>query len=219
MAHTNITGMRWVGLDGARGQGRVRAIVQRVGVQARGPAAGGARGPHPGRLRLRVPHVRPRARGEVELRPHDAARRLAAHAMYPTGANGATQAIIDAETLGGFLERQVGCSARPDWAAALAGYQDQRLPATAQIVRVNRSTGPDSVLQMVEDRAPDGFENIKDVCSKEELEGVGLRYKTLTHALKDIVNEKAKLTESLAERFNGYSMQCTQPCPRLRDPS
>ncbi|ROV95640.1 hypothetical protein VSDG_05320 [Cytospora chrysosperma] len=126
----------------------------------------------------------------------------AAHAMYPTGANGATQAIIDAETLGGFLERQVGGSARPDWAAALAGYQDQRLPATAQIVRVNRSTGPDSVLQMVEDRAPDGFEVIQDVCSKEELEGVGLRYKTLTHALKDIVNEKAKLTESLAERFN-----------------
>lgn len=124
----------------------------------------------------------------------------AAHAMYPTGANGATQAIIDAETLGGFLEGQMG-KARPDWAAALTGYQDQRLPATAQIVRVNRATGPDSVLQMVEDRAPDGFENIHNLFSKEELEEAGLRYKTLTHALKDEVNEKAKLTESLAERF------------------
>ncbi|ROW07401.1 hypothetical protein VMCG_03810 [Cytospora schulzeri] len=125
----------------------------------------------------------------------------AAHAMYPTGANGATQAIIDAETLGGFIEKEMGRE-RPDWAAALTGYQDQRLPATAQIVRVNRATGPDSLLQMVEDRAPDGFENILDIFSKEELEEVGLRYKALTLALKDIVNEKAKATESLPERFN-----------------
>lgn len=124
----------------------------------------------------------------------------AAHAMYPTGANGATQAIIDAETLAGFLEQEVG-KAQPDWPAALTGYQDKRLPATAQIVRTNRATGPDSVLQMVEDRAPNGFENIHDICTKEELEEVGLRYKGLTNALKDVVNEKAKATESLAERF------------------
>lgn len=127
----------------------------------------------------------------------------AAHAMYPTGANGATQGILDAEALAACLEEEASKSSggQPDWAAALVRYQEQRLPPTAAIVRANRGTGPDALLQMVEDRAPDGFQNIHDVFSKEELEEVGLRYKTLTQSLKDIVNAKAKATEPLAGRF------------------
>ncbi|KAI0024283.1 hypothetical protein F4780DRAFT_655574 [Xylariomycetidae sp. FL0641] len=120
----------------------------------------------------------------------------AAHPMYPIGSNGATQAIIDAETLAACLRD------RPDDPpAALLAYQNQRLPPTAQIVMANRANGPDHVLQLAEERAPDGFDNVYDVIPKEELEGIGATYKAVAGFEKDAVNLKAKETEALAARL------------------
>ncbi len=95
----------------------------------------------------------------------------AAHPMYPIGSNGASQAVLDAEVLADELTKDQSLS------EALAAYEAIRLPATSKIVIANRGEGPDIILQIVEDRAPDGFDNIYDVISKEELETISSRYK------------------------------------------
>ena len=120
----------------------------------------------------------------------------AAHAMYPIGSNGASQAIIDAETLTKCL---VEMSA--DVPGALLAYQDARLPPTARIVMANRANGPDHVLQLAHERAPEGFENIYDVVPKDELDGIGATYKAIAGFDKEAVNLKARESEVLKDRF------------------
>lgn len=117
----------------------------------------------------------------------------AAHAMYPIGSNGASQAIIDAETLAKHLTTM-------DVPEALKAYEADRLPATAKIIMANRANGPDHVLQMAEERAPDGFKNIYDVIPKDELESIGSVYKKVAGFEKDSVNDKAVQTEGDAEK-------------------
>ncbi|GHC70520.1 flavin-dependent oxidoreductase [Nocardiopsis terrae] len=56
----------------------------------------------------------------------------AAHLMYPIGANGASQAIIDATVLAAELSRGESV------VSALRSYESLRLPATNAIVRANR---------------------------------------------------------------------------------
>ncbi|OAL55525.1 FAD/NAD(P)-binding domain-containing protein [Pyrenochaeta sp. DS3sAY3a] len=119
----------------------------------------------------------------------------AAHAMYPIGSNGASQAIIDAETLAKHLS-----SSPSDIAGALKAYEVERLPPTAKIVMANRANGPDHVLQMAEERAPDGFENVYDVIPKEELEDIGRVYKKVAGFEMESVNVKARETEGVAEK-------------------
>lgn len=120
----------------------------------------------------------------------------AAHAMYPIGSNGATQAIIDAETLALCITE-----GGEDVPAALTKYEKTRLPPTAKIVMANRANGPDHVLQLAEERAPDGFKNVYDVIPKEELDGVGAAYKAVAGFEMENVNKKAKETESLAAKW------------------
>ncbi|MDC9605250.1 FAD-dependent monooxygenase [Xenorhabdus griffiniae] len=56
----------------------------------------------------------------------------AAHPMFPVGANGATQSIIDAETLAYALYEY------PDFESAIAAYEYVRIPAVSKIVMANR---------------------------------------------------------------------------------
>jgi 5-methylphenazine-1-carboxylate 1-monooxygenase len=90
----------------------------------------------------------------------------AAHPMYPTGSNGAGQAILDAANLSGHLARF------DDPADALRAYQDDRLPPTREIVLRNRRGGPENVIDEVERRAPEGFTRIEDVIDPAELEAI-----------------------------------------------
>ncbi|MEQ8693822.1 MAG: methyltransferase domain-containing protein, partial [Gammaproteobacteria bacterium] len=53
---------------------------------------------------------------------------------------------------------------------ALKAYEAERLPMTADIVRTNRKGGPEQVIDLVEERAPNGFEKLSDVATHEELE-------------------------------------------------
>ena len=64
----------------------------------------------------------------------------------------------------------------------------------------NRANGPDHVLQLAHERAPDGFKNIYDIIPKDELEGVGRQYKLVAGFEMDSVNKKAKETEGVAEK-------------------
>ena len=95
----------------------------------------------------------------------------AAHPMYPIGSNGATQAILDARVLAREFQTQ-GVTA-----AALQTYDTERRPVTAAIVLANRGDGPDKVLDVVAKRAPNGFAQIEDVLTKDELENTATAYK------------------------------------------
>jgi len=93
----------------------------------------------------------------------------AAHPMYPVGSNGASQAVLDARCLAALLaERPVE--------EALAAYEAERLPKTAEIVRSNRLGGPERVVDVVSERAPDGFARLEDVISREELAAIAGGY-------------------------------------------
>jgi 2-polyprenyl-6-methoxyphenol hydroxylase-like FAD-dependent oxidoreductase len=93
----------------------------------------------------------------------------AAHPMYPTGSNGASQAIIDARLLARLLaDRPVE--------EALTAYEAERLPATRDIALSNRRGGPERVVDVVSARAPEGFERIEDVIAPEELAAIARGY-------------------------------------------
>jgi len=97
----------------------------------------------------------------------------AAHPMYPVGSNGASQAILDARCLADCIATGDGIE------RALAAYEAERLPKTAEVVRVNREGGPEGVIDEVERRAPDGFANVDDVLSHAEREGIVKGYARL----------------------------------------
>ncbi len=61
--------------------------------------------------------------------------------------------------------------------AALLAYEAERRPATTQLVMLNRGNGPEQVMQLVEQRAPEGFTDVGDVLRTDELEGVANAYK------------------------------------------
>lgn len=86
----------------------------------------------------------------------------AAHPMYPMGANGASQAILDASALADAL------ADTSDIPAALVDYEVQRLPGTAAIVHANRTGGPEAVIDAVERLAPDGFTDVDAVLSRAD---------------------------------------------------
>jgi 2-polyprenyl-6-methoxyphenol hydroxylase-like FAD-dependent oxidoreductase len=114
----------------------------------------------------------------------------AAHPMYPIGSNGASQAILDARVLTGCL-RQYG----DDLARGLARYEAIRRPATAEIVHANRGMGPELPMQLVEDRAPNGFARLEDVISSEELRAIADRYKSVAGFAVSTLNSRPSLAE------------------------
>jgi 2-polyprenyl-6-methoxyphenol hydroxylase-like FAD-dependent oxidoreductase len=95
----------------------------------------------------------------------------AAHPMYPTGANGASQAIIDARVLARELALQSSVQ------AAVTAYDTQRRPDTGAVVEANRQGGPMRPLALVEQRAPNGFTTLDDVISPNELAQIAELYK------------------------------------------
>ena len=96
----------------------------------------------------------------------------AAHPMVPRGSNGAGQAILDARCLSDCL------AADADVAAALKTYEAARLPATAAVVRTNRSAPPDVILREVYERSGDKpFANIDDIISPDEIAAMMNAYK------------------------------------------
>jgi 2-polyprenyl-6-methoxyphenol hydroxylase-like FAD-dependent oxidoreductase len=90
----------------------------------------------------------------------------AAHPMYPVGSNGAAQAILDARSLADWLMK----AEHP--MQALHEYERERLPKTAEIVRLNRKGGPERVIDEVEKLAPAGFEYVDRVLSHAEREAI-----------------------------------------------
>jgi len=109
----------------------------------------------------------------------------AAHPMYPVGSNGASQAILDARCLADRLH------AAEHVLHALWMYEQERLPMTAQIVRMNRKGGPEGVIDAVEERAPDGFSSIDDVLSFEQRQAIVRGYASTAGYAQEQVNKAA----------------------------
>lgn len=93
----------------------------------------------------------------------------AAHPMYPVGSNGAAQAIIDGKRLAELL----GAHGLAD---GVRHYEAERIPATGALVRANRLGGPERVVDVVSERAPDGFDRLEDVISLQELRDISGSY-------------------------------------------
>jgi 2-polyprenyl-6-methoxyphenol hydroxylase-like FAD-dependent oxidoreductase len=108
----------------------------------------------------------------------------AAHPMYPIGSNGASQAILDAES----LTRSLQDINDPE--AALKAYESVRLPATSAIVLQNRQMGPEQVMQLAEERAPEGFKDIEKVIPRQELEAIAARYKQIAGFDREKLNSQ-----------------------------
>jgi len=97
----------------------------------------------------------------------------AAHPMYPIGSNGATQGIIDARALAFHL------ATAPDPDQALARYEAQRRPATSRIVLMNRQGGPDRVMELAEQRAPDPADDLDALIPMAERQAIADEYKAV----------------------------------------
>ncbi|WP_242635973.1 flavin-dependent oxidoreductase [Cellulomonas sp. zg-ZUI22] len=86
----------------------------------------------------------------------------AAHAMYPTGSNGASQAIMDARHLGAAMLRH---GVTP---AALAAFDAQLCGPVSRLVLRNRGAGPFGLLDLVDERCGGDFDDIDDVVPEVE---------------------------------------------------
>jgi hypothetical protein len=78
-----------------------------------------------------------------------------------------------------------------DIPAALHAYEAERRPATAKIVLSNRQNGPEQVMQLAEERAPNGFKHVHEAISRVELEEIAARYKQTAGFAVSQVNRKA----------------------------
>jgi 5-methylphenazine-1-carboxylate 1-monooxygenase len=108
----------------------------------------------------------------------------AAHPMYPIGSNGASQAILDARV----LTREI--LNHGEVPAALEAYEAERRPATTDLVMLNRRNGPEQVMQIVEERAPDGYGVVTDVLSQRELEDIAANYKRVAGFQVEALNAR-----------------------------
>jgi hypothetical protein len=66
----------------------------------------------------------------------------------------------------------------------------------AIIIR-NRNFGPETVLQVAEERAPNGFKTISDVLSREELEETALNFKKAAGIDIETVNSRDSILETI----------------------
>ncbi len=114
----------------------------------------------------------------------------AAHPMYPIGSNGASQAILDARVLARSI---LDHGETPE---ALLAYEAERRPATTRVVELNRRNGPDQVMQVVEDRAPGGFDRLDDVVPEAERHAIAADYKRIAGFDRDALNSRPSILPS-----------------------
>ena len=116
----------------------------------------------------------------------------AAHATYPVGSNGATQAIIDARKLGAAFRTQGATR------AALLAYEAEMRPRAEGILRANRGKGPDAVMQMVEDRSGGVFDDIETVIPRAELAAHAEHYTRLSGFSIEALNAEPPIIGPMA---------------------
>ena len=106
----------------------------------------------------------------------------AAHAMYPTGSNGASQAVIDARVLGACV---LDHGVRPD---ALAAFDAKLCGPISEVILRNRGAGPFGLLNMVDDRCGGEFDSIDDVIPPNERAAFMKAYQSAAGFAKEALN-------------------------------
>ena len=106
----------------------------------------------------------------------------AAHPMQPIGSQAGSQAIVDARALTAAL------LATSNPVEALERYDSQRRPVMNDITLRNRRFGPEAAMQLVEERAPNGFVRIDDVVSRDHLEAIAASFSSAAGLDAEAVN-------------------------------
>ena len=106
----------------------------------------------------------------------------AAHAMYPTGSNGGSQAIMDARELGAAM---VAHGATPE---ALSAFDQKLCGPISQLILRNRGAGPFGLLNLVDERCGGTFDNIDDVIAPDERTAFMAGYKAAAGFAIDSLN-------------------------------
>ena len=120
----------------------------------------------------------------------------AAHAMYPTGSNGASQAIVDARVIGSkMLEHGVT-------EAALAAYDAQLCAPVSELVLRNRGAGPFGLLNLLNERSGGIFDDIETVIPADERKDFMAKYKAAAGFAIETLNAAAP-TIPQGARLNG----------------
>jgi 2-polyprenyl-6-methoxyphenol hydroxylase-like FAD-dependent oxidoreductase len=115
----------------------------------------------------------------------------AAHPMVPRGSNGAGQAILDTRALADALVEE------RDPRDALRRYEDERLPRTSEVVRLNRVNPPDAILREVYARTGDlPFGDINEVIAPEEAENLLEQYRIVTGSSLQALTVEATTPEN-----------------------
>lgn len=109
----------------------------------------------------------------------------AAHPMHPVGSQAGSQAVVDARVLAWHV---AACPLDPQ--EGLRRYEAERLPPMRDIALQNRTLGPEVVMEIVEERAPQGFKDIHDVLSAQELQERAEAFKKLAGFAVQSLNER-----------------------------
>jgi len=97
----------------------------------------------------------------------------AAHAAYPVGSNGAGAGILDARVLtAAFLAHGLN-------ADALHAYEAEMLPVTSKIILMNRTAGPDKILDIIDQRSNGNITRVEDVIPHAEMAEHAATYKRI----------------------------------------
>jgi 2-polyprenyl-6-methoxyphenol hydroxylase-like FAD-dependent oxidoreductase len=109
----------------------------------------------------------------------------AAHAMYPTGSNGASQAIVDARVIGAkMFEHGVTKT-------ALAAYDAQLCAPVSELVLRNRGAGPFGLLNLLDERCGGVFDDIETVIPADERKDFMAKYKAAAGFAIETLNAAA----------------------------
>lgn len=121
----------------------------------------------------------------------------AAHPMYPIGSNGATQGVIDARA---FAYHLATASSLDE---GLARYEAERRPATGHIVLMNRANGPDQVLELAEQRAPDLEDDLDAALPMAERQAIADEYKQVAGFDPRTLNARASYSVTPPRKLAG----------------
>ena len=114
----------------------------------------------------------------------------AAHVMYPTGSNGASQAVMDARVLGAaILEHGVT-------AAALRAYDARLCGEISAVVLRNRGAGPFGLLNLLDERCGGVFDDIDAVIPAAERDAFMSRYRAAAGFAIETLNRSPPIIAS-----------------------
>jgi 2-polyprenyl-6-methoxyphenol hydroxylase-like FAD-dependent oxidoreductase len=109
----------------------------------------------------------------------------AAHPMRPIGSQAGSQAVVDARVIAQAL------ATAPSVEDGLKAYERQRLPVMNKVILTNRELGPSIIMEMAEQRAPNGFSNIEDVIPRRQLEEIAHSFKVTAGFDPESLNKRA----------------------------